>query len=125
RETAAALPVVMVGRDIGTIVLPDADLKIFLTTSLDERAMRRHADLVAAHGLNAPTIEEVREEIAARDAGDANQLQVAQDAIVINNDHLQPPETVARILALAQQRIRERTASAAVEQAGRATGGAG
>ena len=91
RESAAALPVVMVGMDIGTVVLPDADLKIFLTTSLDERAQQHHADLVATLGPSAPSIDEVREEIAARDAGDTNHLHVASDAVVINNDTLTPP----------------------------------
>src|SRR5260221_5467104 len=47
QEIADALPLVMVGRDIGTVVLPGADLKIILTTSLLERVRRRHADLVA------------------------------------------------------------------------------
>ena len=104
-------------------MLPDADLKIFLTTSLDERAQRRHADLVATLGPSAPSIDEVREEIAARDAGDANQLRVASDAVVINNDTLTPPQTVARILALADERLRERADATALEQTGGATGG--
>ncbi|HEX6817244.1 MAG TPA: (d)CMP kinase [Ktedonobacterales bacterium] len=108
QQSADALNVVMVGRDIGTVVLPHADLKIFLTTSLDERALRRHTDLVATKGAQAPSLEEVREEIAARDAGDANQLRAAADAIVINNDNLTPQETVAQILVLVQQRLRER-----------------
>jgi len=49
--------VVMVGRDIGTVVLPDADLKIWLTPSLEQRAQRRHGDLVASMGEQAPTLD--------------------------------------------------------------------
>jgi CMP/dCMP kinase len=107
REIADALPLVMVGRDIGTVVLPGADLKVFLTTSLLERARRRHADLVATLCAAAPTFEEVREELRSRDERDANQTQVAADAVVIDNDDLLPEETVARILALVEQRGRE------------------
>lgn len=110
RAMADEQAVVMVGRDIGTVVLPDADLKIVLTTSLDERARRRHADLVALYGENAPAEDEVREDMARRDAGDATQMLRAPDAIVINNDHLLPEETVARILTiLAEMRERARS----------------
>jgi CMP/dCMP kinase len=100
REMADEQAVVMVGRDIGTVVLPNADLKIVLSTSLEERARRRHADMVALYGENAPAEDEVREDMARRDAGDATQMLRAPDAIVINNDHLLPEETVARILTI-------------------------
>jgi CMP/dCMP kinase len=102
--------VVMVGRDIGTVVLPDADLKIWLTTSLEKRAHRRHGDLVASMGEQAPTLEEVRAEIARRDEKDTGQMQLAPDAYIINNDALTADETVARILTLLHDRI-EREAS--------------
>ncbi len=108
RELADEQAVVMVGRDIGTVVLPTADLKIVLSTSLDERARRRHADLVALYGEKAPSEDEVREEMARRDAGDATQMQRAPDAVVINNDHLLPEETVARILTILSE-MREHT----------------
>jgi cytidylate kinase len=110
REMADRQAVVMVGRDIGTVVLPGADLKIVLSTSLEERARRRHADLVALYGENAPSEGEVRQEMARRDAADATQMLRAPDAVVINNDHLLPEETVARILTiLAEMRERERS----------------
>lgn len=106
RELADSLPVVMVGRDIGTVVLPGADLKVFLTTSLDERARRRHGDLVAKLGAAAPSFEEVREELRSRDERDAAQTRIAADAVVIDNANLSPEQTVARILALAAERLR-------------------
>ncbi|MGE5334576.1 MAG: (d)CMP kinase [Nitrososphaerota archaeon] len=104
RAMANDQTVVMVGRDIGAVVLPDADLKIWLTTSLENRAERRHADLVASLGADAPTLEEVREDIARRDAKDKDQMRPAPDAYTINNDHLTADETVARILTLLHQR---------------------
>ncbi len=104
RALAGARGVVMVGRDIGTVVLPDADVKIYLTTSLEERAQRRHADLVALYGAAAPTLAEVRDDISQRDAKDAAQMHPAPDAIGINNDHLEAGEVVERILELLAER---------------------
>ena len=104
REMAANTSVVMVGRDIGTVVLPDAELKIFLTTSIEERARRRHGDLVAKYGAASPTLEDVRREIAERDALDMPHMRVAQDAVPLNNDHLQADEVVERILQLVHER---------------------
>ncbi len=104
RAMADDQSVVMVGRDIGTVVLPEADLKIYLTTSLEERAQRRHADLVAAYGAASPSIETVRREIEQRDAIDAPHMRPAPDAIVINNDHLQADEVVEHIRALLAER---------------------
>src|SRR5260370_18023216 len=100
RALAGARGVVVVGRDIGPVVLPDADVKIYLTTSLEERAQRRHADLVVLYGAAAPTLAEVRDDISQRDAKDAAQMRPAPDAIGINNDHLQPAEVADRILYL-------------------------
>ncbi len=106
REMADALSVVMVGRDIGTVVLPEADLKICLMTSIETRAQRRYSDLVAQLGPEAPTFDEVRDEMARRDAKDAAQMRIASDAVVIHNDELEPEETVGRILALLEERQR-------------------
>jgi cytidylate kinase len=108
RSMANERSVVMVGRDIGTVVLSDADLKIFLTTSIEERAKRRHADLVALHGPNSPSLDAVRQEIAQRDAIDAPNTRPAADAITINNDNLQADEVVDRILALLGERQAQR-----------------
>jgi cytidylate kinase len=98
REMADGYTVVMVGRDIGTVVLPDADLKIYLMTSIEERARRRHSDLIAQLGAAAPSFEVVRDDLARRDAIDRAQMHPAPDAITINNDHLEPDETVELIL---------------------------
>ena len=89
--------VVMVGRDIGSVVLPDAELKIFLTASLEERARRRYAELIerADHGNPAPlAIEAVLEDIRRRDHIDSDNLRQTEDAIVITTDHLSIPQVL-------------------------------
>jgi cytidylate kinase len=104
RRMADDLAVVMVGRDIGTVVLPDADLKIYLMTSIDERARRRHGDLVAQLGAASPTLEAVRADIARRDEIDRALMHPAPDAITLHNDHLEPDQTVELILDELRQR---------------------
>ena len=91
REMARSNGVVMVGRDIGSVVLPDAELKIFLTASLEERARRRYAEVrerLGEHNPAMPTLESVRQDIERRDYIDRDNLQQAADAIVISTDHL-------------------------------------
>ncbi len=83
--------VVMVGRDIGAVVLPDAELKIYLTASLMERARRRYAELEQRqNAANAalPSLEEVAQDIARRDEIDRENSRPAPDAIVIATDNL-------------------------------------
>lgn len=104
RQMAGGQPVVMVGRDIGTVVLPEADLKIYLTTSIEERAKRRHGDLVAKYGADAPSLDEVRDEIRRRDAIDEPNMRRAPDAKTINNDHLQADDVVDRIVEMLAER---------------------
>jgi CMP/dCMP kinase len=101
RTLADTRGVVMVGRDIGTVVLPDADLKIYLVVSVEERARRRHGDLVLKLGADAPSFEEVREDLARRDALDAAQMRKAPDAREIHTDQMQADEVVAAILDMA------------------------
>ena len=89
--------VVMVGRDIGAVVLPDAELKIFLTASLEERARRRYAELVerlGKHNPALPSMESVLQDIQLRDYNDRDNLRQAPDAIVINTDHLSIPQVL-------------------------------
>jgi len=103
RELAAAGEIVMAGRDIGTVVLPDAPLKVYLDASPEERIRRRHDELLAA-GEDA-SYDDVREELALRDDIDsrrpASPLRPAEDAVHIDTDHLSLDEVVARILELA------------------------
>lgn len=97
--------VVMVGRDIGTIVMPDAPLKIYLTASLEERARRRARDQ-QLQGRSV-SIEQVRAELARRDKLDTHVIQPAADALHLNTDALSPADAVAWVLAHWQHRLQE------------------
>ena len=103
REMAAKGSVVMDGRDIGTQVLPNADLKIFLTASVDERARRRFEELKAKG--HAAEFDTIRDEIILRDKQDSQreiaQLKQADDAILLDTTNLSIDEVVAKILELA------------------------
>jgi cytidylate kinase len=103
REIAAGGPVVMAGRDIGTVVLPDAPVKVFLTATVDARVRRRLAELGAAGAAIDPNV--LRVQIAERDRLDETRetspLHAAPDAIVIDSSDLTVAEVVARIAALA------------------------
>lgn len=92
------------GRDMGTIVFPDAGLKIFMDASADERAQRRHKQL-SAKGIEA-RIATLREEIRARDERDRNRpiapLKAAEGAQVVDTTGLPPASVLARIEALLQ-----------------------
>ncbi|HEX8995308.1 MAG TPA: (d)CMP kinase [Ktedonobacterales bacterium] len=109
REMANAHNVVMVGRDIGRVVLPNATLKIALTAPADERARRRHADLVDALGDGAPALSQVLDDIEARDRKDAAQMELAVDAIAVENRDGQLDNAVQRISALLDDALRRRT----------------
>ncbi|NLW56452.1 MAG: (d)CMP kinase [Firmicutes bacterium] len=102
REIGARGGVVMDGRDIGTVVLPQADLKIFLTASLEERTQRRWLELTAK-GVNV-TPEEIKEELIRRDALDSGRevapLRPAVDSVTIDTSNLSIEQVVERILAL-------------------------
>jgi cytidylate kinase len=99
REMARAGGVVMEGRDIGTVVLPDAEAKVFLTASAEERARRRHRELTA-RGLSVP-LAEVLADLQARDSRDrgreASPLRPAPDAVVLDCTALDPEAQVAAV----------------------------
>lgn len=96
--------VVLDGRDIGTAVFPDAELKVFLTASTRERTRRRHAEL--AQKGQAVDFDALEAEIAARDRADAERehapLVAAPDAVHLDTDPLGPEEVVAELLRLAR-----------------------
>jgi cytidylate kinase len=88
--------VVMVGRDIGTVVMPDAPLKIYLEATLDERARRRAHERLQQH--DPQPLDAVRSDIALRDERDRHVMGRAADAIVLKNDGLSPEAEVAWII---------------------------
>jgi cytidylate kinase len=95
RQRALADNAVLEGRDTGTRVCPDADVKVYLVASLDSRAVRRASDL----GLDPARVAET---IAARDRHDAEQLAPATDAHVIDTSELTVPDVVERVLQLVE-----------------------
>jgi cytidylate kinase len=106
RQLAAAPGVVMEGRDIGTIIFPDAPLKIFLTADPAERARRRFGQDESS-GQQA-SLEATHQEMTTRDRLDSERkvspLRPARDAIEIDSTGLTPDEIVRRITQLAEQR---------------------
>lgn len=102
RSLAARGRVVMVGRDIGTVVLPDAERKIFLTASAAERARRREEEL-AARGERRPR-QELLHEILRRDQLDSERavapLRAADDAIVVETDGHSVGQALDRVLSV-------------------------
>lgn len=101
RDIAEKQGVIMDGRDIGTVVLPNADYKFFLTASADERARRRFLELQSL-GIEI-TIEEVKQNLIERDRIDSEReispLKQAEDAILIDNTNLNKEETIDLILS--------------------------
>ena len=101
RDIAEKQGVIMDGRDIGTVVLPNADYKFFLTASADERARRRFLELQSL-GIET-TIEEVKQNLIERDRIDSEReispLKQAEDAILIDNTNLNKEETIDLILS--------------------------
>jgi len=102
REIAREGPVVMAGRDIGTVVLPDARYKFFLTASLDERARRRQLEL-AERGVDA-ALDDVRAQIQERDRLDETRatspLRRAPDAVSIDSTGISAEQVVERMVAM-------------------------
>lgn len=107
RDMAKVYSVVMDGRDIGTVVLPDAGLKIFLTASLDARSRRRHAEL-AAKG-DPSTLEEVTKDMILRDKNDSTRaaapLKPADDAVYADTTELTLAESIDLICGMIGERF--------------------
>ena len=107
REIARAANVVMDGRDIGTKVLPEAEIKVFLTASLEARAYRRYLELQKK--CQDVSLETLRREMAERDFSDstraASPLRQAEDAVLIDSSDMTLDEVVSAIVSLARGRI--------------------
>jgi len=107
RELARTNNVVMDGRDIGTVVLPHADVKIFLTASTEDRATRRHKELLAKG--NFVTFEEVKKDLKYRDRNDAGRmiapLKVAHDAIIVDTTDIGLDQSVSLLQEIIGDKI--------------------
>ena len=110
KKIAAENNIIMDGRDIGTVVLPDAQLKIFLTASAEERARRRFAELKDTEGV---TFESILADIIKRDENDMNRavspLKQAEDAVLVDTTEM----TIEEVIALLEKMIKETEAKEA------------
>lgn len=113
RDIAKKNNVIMDGRDIGTVILPNADLKIFLTASLKARALRRYKELIAKG--ETQSLEDVMLDMKKRDDQDTNRtaapLVAADDAVLLDSGDLTLEETIDAVCSL----ISERTGAKAVQ----------
>lgn len=107
QEMAKSQAIIMDGRDIGTVVLPFATLKIFLTASVEERAMRRYKEYVEK-GMDV-SLETLKDEIKARDAQDSGRkispLKKADDAVEMDTTHMSIEEIVESIKSQLNERL--------------------
>lgn len=105
--------IVMDGRDIGTVVFPDAELKLFLTASIEVRAQRRYDEMIAKG--QTVDAESVRKNLIERDHIDSTReespLRQAEDAIVIDNSDLTPDEQLKKALSLVHEVIHQQVFS--------------
>jgi cytidylate kinase len=108
KEMAASKGVVMDGRDIGTHVMPDAEIKIFLTASVKERAQRRFKEMQSG-GDQSVTLEQLEQDIARRDQMDEQReispLAQADDALLIDSTTMTIPDVVDAILRLCRDKV--------------------
>ncbi len=106
QDLARKNDVLMDGRDIGTVVLPDAQLKIFLTATPEERARRRYEQLKDKEGI---TYEDVLKDLNQRDYNDSHRaiapLKQAEDAVLLDTTNMSFEEVVEAILTLAKERF--------------------
>lgn len=104
---AAVGGVILDGRDIGSVVLPKAELKIYLTASADARAKRRWLEVQGTS--NEQSLEDIKKNVESRDEMDKNRVEsplvCVEDAIVVDSSNMTFDETVEHILHLVQERI--------------------
>lgn len=107
QQLARRQNVVMDGRDIGTVVLPDAQVKIFLTASVEVRSDRRYKEMIEK-GEEAD-LEEIKAQIRERDERDMNReispLKQAEDAVLVDTSDMSIDEVVERILGIVEEKI--------------------
>ena len=109
RNIAAISPVIMVGRDIGKVILPEAKTKLFLDASIDERARRRYTDALAVG--QSTTLNQIKESISLRDDSDntghrtIRRDQVLSDQIVIDTEPLSETEVLDRCVSIYRDKV--------------------
>jgi cytidylate kinase len=102
RKRVEGLDAICEGRDLGTVVFPDADHKFFLTATPEVRAERRYRELLLQRATDAPTLEQVHADIMLRDAKDMNRavspLRPASDAITVDTSHMTIDQVIEHIV---------------------------
>ena len=103
RSIAASGNIVMVGRDIGSVVLPNADIKIYLDASLEIRAKRRFEEV---KGNTKLSFKEIKQDLEKRDIIDSNRkispLTIPEDATVVNTDNLTISQVIEKIISIVE-----------------------
>lgn len=109
RQMARRYDVIMDGRDIGTVVLPDASLKVFLTADVEKRAARRYKELLEKG--TETSFDEVLAEMRVRDARDSNRetapLKAAEDAVILDTGDMTLEESISALLDLIRASMEE------------------
>ena len=109
RDIARKNNVIMDGRDVGTVILPNAEVKIFLTANVEIRARRRHRELMAK-GLETPeTFERVLKEVAERDKADSERatapLKPAEDAVLVDTSDMDFEQSVQTVINIIRRKV--------------------
>ena len=108
RDFAKKQSIVMDGRDIGTVVLPDADIKIFLTASPESRAQRRYEELIG-RGENV-SYDKILEDVKTRDYNDSHReiapLKPAKDSILVDTTGFELKDSVSKILGIIEEKVK-------------------
>lgn len=109
RDIARKNNVIMDGRDVGTVILPNAEVKIFLTANVEVRARRRHMELMAK-GLETPdTFERVLKEVAERDKADSERatapLKPAEDAVLVDTSDMDFEQSVQTVINIIRRKV--------------------
>lgn len=109
RDIARKNNVIMDGRDVGTEILPNAEVKIFLTANVEVRARRRHRELMAK-GLETPdTFERVLKEVAERDKADSERatapLKPAEDAVLVDTSDMDFEQSVQTVINIIRRKV--------------------
>lgn len=106
REIARTKSVIMDGRDIGTVILPSADVKIFLTASAEKRATRRYNEMIDKENM---TFEQVLDDVIARDTQDTTRkiapLKPAFDSILLDTTDLNLQESIAKAIEIIEEKL--------------------
>lgn len=109
RDIARKNNVIMDGRDVGKVILPNAEVKIFLTANVEVRARRRHRELMAK-GLETPdTFERVLKEVAERDKADSERatapLKPAEDAVLVDTSDMDFEQSVQTVINIIRRKV--------------------